>query len=1061
MKKFLLFALVAMLGLPVMAQDEIGDDVTKYVVNAGFDEDLTFQADGTMKAAVTTNTSLSDRSWAYIAEDSTVYARPKSTSGQSRPDGRKLEAVNGFKGRVKGWTLESNAAFPQCEWTYFGTVPYDLKGQAVPIADDGTTYLEVPERPTEFDGGEGFVYLRAGWTNSAIYKQVVKLPCARYRLEYWTININPNTSAVAQDLTQIVCRKDVFKDESGTGLSNQEWTKHEFEFTPTAEFTMQFGYEAANAGSAGQPIVALDGIRLIKIDDADPIEEMLSDLFDLMDEYQELIDETTDYPGLLREMEDESLDLNDMINNGKTEEDLKAAEAAIRAALAKYRQALIDVVTLDELLAKAEQLVMDPESDYPGKEALSNAIDEISTVIDNGGAEDIAAAIVAIQKAIQDYYASQVATREEPADYTFYVKNPWFVAESGEPTKSGDSYVFPHEYDEENPYTVGSAPFDGTSEGWYIGEGGGDQRLNWRQGRTCWNAWNNNFNTVTISQDLEGLPNGLYRVAADLITQSGLATDQHTYAKSSLQEAASEPLRDGLWSDDEEGYWTTLLTENWVIVADGKLTIGATGTGAADTGAAGWFMATNFKLYYYGEATEEEIAAALAEREAYVKGLVSDMHFAGDKAAANALIVKYSLSNELETLNEAAALAETSEAKYNEIMQEGKTIPTVEAGLADNVYGTAAPIAQFALDYVKAYIASADASYEKVDSVLAEAKNYTETYIPVYQEAEELLLSSKSQTVKEILQPRLAAHVNLLTAEMKDAATVAEYVEELKTLIYNVNKQELYESDPDATDYTAFIQNPMAEAETGWTLEYTDGPIKTGQWYTGDASARYFDSWNATAGALTFYGEQVVVGLPNGTYTIGVDVRTSDEGAFVFGAGKEDKSDLKWVEIPLQTYTYVNSEGEEVTENATDKWGQIWEDATERFATMTDNDPDYYDVQAIYNCNDSQGRGWEHLDIEGIVVEDHVLVLGMAVNAGGAPKEFLGTWFSANNWTLTLTAKGDNSGWDGPIASGISELTTTKAIDGIYTVSGMRTGKLQRGLNIVVRDGKAVKVLVK
>ena len=42
MKKFLLFALVAMIGMPVLAQDEIGDDVTKYIANAGFDEDLTF-----------------------------------------------------------------------------------------------------------------------------------------------------------------------------------------------------------------------------------------------------------------------------------------------------------------------------------------------------------------------------------------------------------------------------------------------------------------------------------------------------------------------------------------------------------------------------------------------------------------------------------------------------------------------------------------------------------------------------------------------------------------------------------------------------------------------------------------------------------------------------------------------------------------------------------------------------------------------------------------------------------------------------------------------------------
>ena len=42
MKKFLLFALVAMIGMPVLAQAEIGDDVTKYIANAGFDEDLTF-----------------------------------------------------------------------------------------------------------------------------------------------------------------------------------------------------------------------------------------------------------------------------------------------------------------------------------------------------------------------------------------------------------------------------------------------------------------------------------------------------------------------------------------------------------------------------------------------------------------------------------------------------------------------------------------------------------------------------------------------------------------------------------------------------------------------------------------------------------------------------------------------------------------------------------------------------------------------------------------------------------------------------------------------------------
>ena len=270
MKKIFTIALSAMLALPALAQE----DVTSYIQNPGFDEDLTFQADGTMKEAVSTTTSLSDRSWAYIAADSTVYARPKDTSNASRPDGRKLEAVNGFNGQVKGWTLESNSAFstpssPNCEWTFFGSVSYDLSDTAVPVFDDGNGYLLVPARPTEFEGGDGFVYLRAGWGRSAVYKQVMSLPSAVYRLEYWTININPKTTAVAEDLTQISCLDRVFKDANATGMQSQVWTKHGFEFIPIAEFSMQFGYKAANAGSGGQPIVGLDGIKLYKIGEAE------------------------------------------------------------------------------------------------------------------------------------------------------------------------------------------------------------------------------------------------------------------------------------------------------------------------------------------------------------------------------------------------------------------------------------------------------------------------------------------------------------------------------------------------------------------------------------------------------------------------------------------------------------------------------------------------------------------------------------------------------------------------------------------------------------------------
>ena len=270
----------AMVSMASFAQEE---DVTNLIQNAGFEEDLTFQADGTMKATVGTE-QLSDRTIAAWAADSTLYGTVNPNTPKNRPDGRKLEAINGFKGRINGWTLVTNGAFPKCEWTYFGSVSYDLGETTIPIADDGTTYLVVPTRSEDFDGGNGFVYLRAGWTNSAYYKQVVKLPCAKYRLEYWTININPNTTVEAKDLSKIICRGVEASDNSGTGLSAQVWTKHEFEFTPTAEFTIQFGYEAANAGSGGQPIVGLDGIKLYKIDEADRYDIFSSELYELQQE---------------------------------------------------------------------------------------------------------------------------------------------------------------------------------------------------------------------------------------------------------------------------------------------------------------------------------------------------------------------------------------------------------------------------------------------------------------------------------------------------------------------------------------------------------------------------------------------------------------------------------------------------------------------------------------------------------------------------------------------------------------------------------------------------------
>jgi hypothetical protein len=81
--------------------------------------------------------------------------------------------------------------------------------------------------------------------------------------------------------------------------------------------------------------------------------------------------------------------------------------------------------------------------------------------------------------------------------------------------------------------------------------------------------------------------------------------------------------------------------------------------------------------------------------------------------------------------------------------------------------------------------------------------------------------------------------------------------------------------------------------------------------------------------------------------------------------------------------------------------------------------------------------------------------------ASKTAKVFDGNWYSVGGWTLTLVTKGDNAGWEGPVA-GVDTVETEKNVaNGIYTITGVKVSKLQRGMNIVVRNGKAQKILVK
>lgn len=1061
MKKVLLMSLAAAFSFTAFAQEE---DVTHLITNAGFNEGLTFTDEGKPTSETTATGETGEGARVLLSANGDYYAEPTDGKGTSVSGGL---SWYGFLGAPKGWTVAKEYATTKPFWKYFGTLPYSLKegylGAGRGSNGNAAESVTAPSKPAadDTDDNTGFLYMRAGWGGAVAYQQTVSLPCAKYRLEYWTINLNSNVDTdpekAATDLTKVICRKDEFSDP--TGLSATEWTKHEFEFTPTSDFTLQFGYKSGNTGSNKNPWVVIDGVKLYKVGEASEKEIYSSDLNALADELYVMSEEYGEYSGLTGQIDKASEEIDDAINSDEVE-NMKSTLAAVTA----LRDSIIMAAGLvPSITASYNKATAAAEKAYPGLEDLQTVLAKFDQTVNSGTWADIVAYATELKQAYITYMTSQVASADAPADYTFLVQNPLFVKEGSEPTIENGVFTYPNQ----DTFEVGKAPEVATSEGWT--KTGtctdGDQRLNYAQGRICWNAWkaNTDGKTLEVSQTINNLPNGYYKVSGDLITEGAYVNDQHVFATSSLQSSNSASLTAGLWDgDNNAGTWTT-LTSDKVLVHDGGLTIGASGT-LANQNQSGWFCATNFQLLYLGAATQAEIEAALAAKAENAKALVAAMHFGADKAAANDSIAEYTTTGDIVKLNAAIKLAQNSEAKYAEINAEGKTIPTVAVAVADGTYGEATEIAKSAYDNTLAYINNG--TYNKVDSIITILKAYVNNYVPAYNTADETLKTLTSATAKEVLSLTMTEQKKGLMSELKSEAFVKAAIVQLTAATATANAQEAYEKNPNSTDYTGFIINAQTASTDGWNVikGEGDGPVKKGQYFTDDADRTYFDSWNGTAGKNNIYMDQAIEGLPNGTYTLAANVRTSANGAFLFASTGAEAADTTWMEIPVQTYTYFDeTAGKDSTVNALDKYGKLWEEAKAKIdGGLSDTDPNYATYSATYSANGGNGRGWMNLQIPNIEVTNHALTIGVTCDSTKTNKPSKVTWFSATDFTLTLTKAGDNAGWNGP-ATGITEIQTEALkADAIYNINGQRIANMSKqGLYIVVRNGKAVKVLKK
>ena len=814
-----------------------------------------------------------------------------------------------------------------------------------------------------------------------------------------------------------------------------------------------------------------------------------------------------DYPALAEELSEWIMNsgYDSYTAESNTLEEIQTAIDAIKTKMTAVTSSVEIFRSLETAMEDAYSLY--ESTSYPGQDAFGEVIQAILDYQSDGyfsldpsmpASEYVNVALKQINDAVATYRFSQEASEDNPADYTFYVDNPTFVAKGN----------------------------------WYIGQTGGDQRLhtgltdNAGNSMTAWNAWRGDLSSesasVSISQDLTGLPNGKYIVTADMMTQDGCITDQHVYASASASTAESPVMTQTGW---DPYVWETLSTTP-VIVVDGNLTIGAIGHGVAQTAAerggsqsdyrCGWFCISNFKLSYLGEASEEEYATAIASKVAEAKEFAETMHYAGDKATFQAAIEATKTAADLVALNEAYTVAQASETDYASVIAGSYKLLS-DTISTDAYTANAKKVAQVPVDYMTNYLASAEATYTETGNITTVIRYYLYTLVPTLIEAE--TTEFNDATGKAAVEGTVANVVSKLGSYISNTTVLAAYVQELETALSAAEQADIQYGD--GADVTAYIKNASINDAyvTGWNLIKVNGDgngAKYGQASDGISSNYYIDSYNSTAGkvAATYYQ---VLNVPNGTYELSAEMRNSGGGFYLFASNAAPtlNADSALVLDPAATNAislakvvntpakYIVAATEE--ENGmTDTYGAIWMAAADKImdkfgitGAINADETTGTEAMSIYDqvieanegnttcpegideadwaafcANNGIGRGWFNNSLQ-ITVDNHVLCLGVTCDSvfteglkdvdGNLTVPFTGYWFSTNNFKLTMVKEGSNADWNPATAiEAVDAAEESDKIVAVYSLAGVRQNGLQKGVNIVkYANGTSKKVLLK
>ena len=940
-------------------------------------------------------------------------------------------------------------------------------------------------------GGQNHLQLwvGSGGINGKVYQQLSNLPNGIYTVT--AIIVSSNFEGTIS----------LYANETKSPITPGDNKKYQAT-TIVSDGIMEIGIELATTGS---PTIDMDDFRLyFSSDDETEIIEMLkNNLQSMIDETQSLIDEEfADYLGMQAEFGDMLMNY-DAYDITDKETGYKMIEA-VKEIQDKMNIALKNAENLKETIRKAETLI-NSTTIYPGIDALVETYEIIVEFYDGreGTSDEYAMYLEKLNNAIEAYSMSQDATLDKPADYTYMIKHPQFCIPEAEGIMQEDSTML-YPYGEN--YVNGKVPAEATSEGWYTGNEGGDQRLSFSQQRICWNAWNKDFDYMSINQDLTGLPNGYYSISADFITHPGCATTQHTFAETNALKVTSDTLKEGLsiLQEPYNGRWQTLKTD-LIIVTDGKMTIGAETTGdkvntPADFGGTatdhsrGWFLVSNFKLYYHGPASAEDVKNILAGKLSECQAQCDTMMFRYDKKTYQDSIDKCRNASTSDEINSALnILSDAQKEAEKSISKQTEIAAGVYASMADSIAegsytGEIASAAHKLHDCMSMEIESEYATYTEMDSLVSILDAFVSKYIPAYRIAASMNVSDeKSRTNLHANMDRQISEYENLTS-LPEITLVEKHVEQLYKAIKQCEAMDLYLSGTD--DYTSLISNPDIENSSsgsaeGWTITVTGGNYVTasGQQVDGASGGRYLDSYNGTAGNLLYNAYQTIENLPSGIYKVRAMMRTSsDEGVYLYAIADNDSATATLAEVSRERINITHYGGPKAQDGldsiatVAGQYGSIWCDLYDR--TQGGATADVAEADTL-NANSARGYGWQYKEVE-IEVTGHTLTIGATCdstftkNHGG--RAFTGQWFSADNFTLTLVKEGSNDNWNP--STGISSVGETKGDelvvkvhDGtittngdIYSLNGTRMAngsKVPKGVYIIRHKENSKKIFVR